>query len=67
MKSVFQEWLAAEFAVAEAESRFRLELLQYDHGERRHPPEVAALLRARVLRHETRTFLARVMPAVSLD
>ncbi|MBC5764966.1 hypothetical protein [Ramlibacter albus] len=67
MKSVFQEWLAAEFAVAEAERRFRLELLQYDYGERRMPPEVASLLRARVVRHEARAFLERVIPAVSLD
>jgi hypothetical protein len=67
MKSVFQEWLAAEFSVAEAEHRFRLELLQYDYGERRQPPDVAALLRARVMRHETRAFLVRVIPAVSFD
>jgi hypothetical protein len=65
MRSVFQEWLAAEFAVAEAERRFRLELLQYDYRERREPPGVAALIRARVLRHEARAFLMRVMPAVS--
>ena len=67
MRSVFQEWLAAEFAVAEAERQFNLERLQYDYGERRRPPDVAGLIRARVLRHETRAFLARVMPAVSLD
>jgi hypothetical protein len=67
MKSVFQAWLAAEFAVADAESRLRLELHQYDYGERRLPPDVGALLRARVLRHEARAFLERVIPAVSLD
>lgn len=67
MRSVFQEWLAAEFAVADAERQFRLEWLQYDFGERRHPPEVGALIRARVLRREARNFLARVMPATSLD
>lgn len=67
MKSVFQEWLAAEFAVAEAERQFRLELRQYDWGERRVPPDVGALLRARVLRHEARAFLERVIPVASLD
>jgi len=59
MRSVFQEWLQAEFAVAEAEHRFRLEMLQYDYGERRKPPEVASLIRARVIRHAARDFLAR--------
>jgi hypothetical protein len=67
MRSVFQEWLAAEFAVADAERLFRLELLLYKFGECARPPETGPLIRARVVRHEARAFLERVMPAVSLD
>ena len=65
MRSVFQEWLAAEFAVAEAEHQFRLEMRDHLHGHRRCAPETAPLIRAHVLRHETRAFLARVMPVLS--
>ena len=64
MKSVFQAWLAAEFAVADAEHRFLAEKLRYQHGERHTPPDVATLIRARVLRHEARAFLARVSSLV---
>jgi len=64
MRTLVHEWLAAEGRVAEAEDRFRGELLQYRAGERSHPPPVADILRARVLRAQTRDMLQRVIATV---
>lgn len=59
MRTVFEEWLAAEFQVAQAEATFRAELDDYEAGERTYPPSVERVLSARVLRHEVRTLLSR--------
>ena len=61
MRSLFQEWLASEFGVAEAEEEFRIQLLRYFGGDRIRPPDVAELLRSRIARCEARQSLARVI------
>ena len=61
MKTVFQQWLSAEFGVAEAQRRLDEGMRLYHAGRSTRPPEVAALIQAHVTRHEARALLARVV------
>lgn len=61
MKTVFQQWLAAEFGVAQARCRLAEGLRLYHGGRSTRPPEVATLIQAHVTRHEARALLARVL------
>lgn len=61
MKTVFQQWLSAEFGVAEAHRRLGQGMRLYHAGRSVRPPEVATLIQAHVTRHEARALLARVL------
>jgi len=61
MKTVFQQWLSAEFGVAEAHRRLGQGMRLYHGGRSTRPPEVATLMHAHVTRYEARALLARVL------
>jgi hypothetical protein len=65
MKTVFQQWLSAEFGVAEAQRLLGQGFRVYHAGRSARPPEVATLIQAHVTRHEARALLARVLQGQS--